>query len=242
MNASVNTATKSGAVRSFSFAFVSEDLPQEAREQLTLRGLSVILLPAFSALDTPVSKHADMLLFPIGEALLTFEDYCRANARLFEGVKVITTDEQVGSSYPHDVLLNALDLAPGIICRTDSVSSVIRDSGKPLIHAAQGYARCTVCKVTDNAIITADPSITIAAKDSGIDVLQICGGRILLPGYSNGFIGGCSARIGDEMLFIGDITEHPDFESIDAFLSKYGVRPVSVCGGTLTDYGGIVLV
>lgn len=242
LNASVNTANKSGESRSFSLLFVSEDLPEEQREFFQTIGLKVVPLPAYERLDAPVAKHADMLLFPTEDGLLLPRDYYEANKGVFEGVRIIYTDEEFSPQYPKDVRLNALETDKGIICRADSVSERIRSMGKPIINVAQGYARCTVCKVDENAIITADPSIAIAAKDNGIDVLQICGGEIRLPGYSYGFIGGCSVRIGDTMYFTGDITAHPDYDSIEAFLGSHGVKPYSLSEDILTDYGGFVLV
>ncbi len=242
MNASVNTANKSGEGRSFSLLFASEDLPEEQRAFFRTMGLNVIALPAYERLDAPVAKHADMLLFPTKDGLLLPREYYEANKALFEGVKVICSGEPFSKEYPSDVRLNALDMDKGIICRKDSVSEHIRSMGKPIINVAQGYARCTVCKVDGNAIITADPSIAIAAKDNGIEVLQVCGGEICLPGYSYGFIGGCSVRIGDKMYFTGDITAHPDYDSIEAFLGAHGVTPVSLSKDILTDYGGFVLV
>lgn len=242
LNASVNTANKSGESRSFSFLFVSSDLPAGLRDIFAEMELKVVGLPAYERLDPPVAKHADMLLFPTENGLLLPHEYYEANRELFEGVRVICTDEEFSPKYPDDVRLNALELDQGIICRADSVSEHIRSMGKPIIGVAQGYARCTVCKVNENAIITADPSIAIAAKDNGIDVLQICGGEIRLPGYTYGFIGGCSVRIGDTMYFTGDITTHPDYDSIEAFLGSHGVKPYSLSENILTDYGGFVLV
>ena len=242
LNASVNTANKSGESRSFSLLFVSADLPPKMRDVFSDMGLTVVGMPAFERLDSPVAKHADMLLFKTEDGLLLPREYYEANKALFDCVKVICTDEEFSPKYPKDVRLNALTMDKGIICRADSVSEHIRSMGKPLISVTQGYARCTVCKVNDNAIITADPSIAIAAKDNGIDVLQVCGGEIRLPGYSYGFIGGCSVRIGDTMYFTGDITAHPDYDSIEAFLGSHGVKPYSLSEDVLTDYGGFVLV
>ncbi|MBQ8696912.1 MAG: hypothetical protein IJ519_04240 [Clostridia bacterium] len=238
----MSTANKSGESRSFSFIFASEDLPEAQVAFFEHLGLKVVPLPAFQRLDAPVAKHADMLLFPTEDGLLLPREYFESNRALFEGVKVICSGDTFSPEYPEDVRLNALNMDTGIICRADSVSEHIRSMGKRLINVAQGYARCTVCKVNGNAIITADPSIVIAAKDNGIDALQICGGEIRLPGYSYGFIGGASVRIGDKMYFTGDITAHPDYDSIEAFLGAHGVTPVSLSKDILTDYGGFVLV
>ena len=238
LKASANS--KSGEVRSF--CFVSEDLPEQMRIALAARGYHVVPLPAFERLPAPVAKHADLLLYPMEQGLLVHAEYYACNRALFAGVPVIMTDEPITDTYPGDVLLNALPTAAGIFCREASISIHIRQCGKPILHTAQGYTRCACCRVSDSALITADPSIAALARVHGLDVLEISPGEIALPGYSYGFIGGASVRMGDEMLFMGDITAHSDYARIDGFLRAHAVRPVSLGGGLLTDYGGAVLI
>ncbi len=212
------------------------------REALAVRGCRVVPLPAFDCLPAPVAKHADTLLYPMTRGLLVPAAYYERNHALFADLLVVTTDEPITDTYPGDVLLNALDTSAGILCREPSTSRFIRQSGKPILHTAQGYARCAACRVSDSALITADPSIAAVARAHGLAVLEITPGGISLLGYSYGFIGGASVRIGDEMLFFGDVTAHPDYARIEYFLHKYAVYPVSLSDGILTDYGGAVLI
>ena len=45
--------------------------------------------------------------------------------------------------------------------------------GYEIINVKQGYAKCSICVVSDNAIITADKGIAKAAIQNRIDVLEI---------------------------------------------------------------------
>lgn len=217
-------------------------MPDFLIKEIEERRYTVRRLPPFSALDRPVSSHPDMLILPLDDKIVIPRQYYNENAELFTGFDVLPAEEDFSPKYPHDIALNALETAKGIFCREDSASARIKDSGKKIINAAQGYTRCSCCKVTEHAIITADPSIAVAAKDVGIEVLEICGGEIALPGYNCGFIGGCSAVTENEVLFFGDLSAHPDSDAIKEFIYSHAKTPVSLSGTTLTDYGGIVII
>ena len=234
----------SGVCRSFSYVFGSARVSRIIIEEFRLRGLEYIPLPPFSALDNPVADHADMLIFPHDGTLTVYESYYRENSELFAraNTDITTVPDPVDAKYPYDIALNALSLGDKLFCLEKYTSHAVKKLFGNIINVPQGYSRCTVCRVDESTIITADPSIAVRARDCGIDVLEITGGEILLPGYSYGFIGGCSVRIGDEMLFCGDITAHPDFASIDAFLYSHGCTPVCMGDEILTDFGGFVII
>lgn len=217
-------------------------MPDGMADEIKKSGVQIRRLPPFSALDAPVASHPDMLLLPLDGKLIVPEKYYTENRVLFDGVNVLCAKETFSADYPHDVALNALETEKGIFCLEKSASGRIKESGKKIINVAQGYTRCSCCKVNENALITADPSIAVAARDAGCDVLEVCSAGIRLPGYSYGFIGGCSGTADREILFFGKIEDHPDYPSIEEFIYSHGKKPVSLSGEPLTDYGGIVFI
>ena len=68
------------------------------------------------------------------------------------------------------------------------------------ISSRQGYSRCSVCVVSDNAIITADEGICRSAEAHGVDVLKIRPGYIDPPGFDYGFIGGQASKFQTQSL------------------------------------------
>ena len=91
-----------------------------------------------------------------------------------------------------------------------------------MLEVQQGYTKCSICVVSENAIITSDIGIHCKAKESGIDSLLISPGYIDLPGYKYGFIGGASFKISDNVIaFTGSLDSHPDKDNIEHFLCKY---------------------
>jgi len=71
-----------------------------------------------------------------------------------------------------------------------------RRMGLELIPVKQGYAKCSLCIVSENAVITADEGLAYTLCRAGLDVLKIIPGCIRLPGYGYGFIGGCGGAGG----------------------------------------------
>ena len=214
------------------------------QEKLLLeKSFKVLTLPPFGALDSAVASHADMLLCPLGEALAAHPDYYSENRALFDEnlIKIITIDESASKKYPDDILLNGLFLSETLYGRTDKLSKTLVSFARETVFTRQGYARCSVCKLSESAIITADESIADAASKNGVDVLKISAGHIILDGYDYGFIGGASFTYNDTVFFFGRVEDHLDFDKIRAFTAKHSMRTVSLSDRPLYDIGGAVV-
>ena len=224
------------------YLLCSENIGSE--EKLVLeKFFRVLTLPPFLALSSAVSSHADMLLCPLGEALATHPTYYSENKKLFDenSIKIIKIDEAAGKKYPDDILLNGLFLSEKLYGRTDKLSKTLVSYAKENVFTRQGYARCSVCKLSERAIITADNSIARTASENGVDTLKISAGNILLEGYDYGFIGGASFTYNDTVFFFGKIELHPDFDKIRDFAAKHSVKLVSLSDKPLHDIGGAVI-
>lgn len=108
------------------------------------------------------------------------------------------------------------------------------------INVPQGYAKCSIVSVNENSVITYDDGIAKACLKTGLDVLHISSGHILLPGYPTGFIGGCSGRIGNEIIFNGDLSLHPNFTAIRDFIESRELTCTWFDDCPLTDIGSII--
>ena len=72
-------------------------------------------------------------------------------------------------------------------------------------------------------------------------MLRIQSGKITLPGYDTGFIGGCSFCDDNNVYFYGDINKHPDGELIKRFIINHGKQIVCLHSDSLIDVGGFVV-
>lgn len=223
--------------------------PAEIIDSLGKYSDNIIVLPPFSALSSPVSSHADMLIFPAVKSgvIYTHAEYLAAEKEVFveltgaTGMRIAAIPEKIGRDYPRDVLLNALALGDNIVGKIDALSSAVLSEGKQ-INTKQGYAKCSSCKVTENAVITEDSSIAKALIGAGADVLVIEKGYVLLRGFDCGFIGGASGCDSENVYFCGNIEAHPDCDKIYDFCRKHGKNAVLLSQIPLTDVGTVFFI
>ena len=111
-----------------------------------------------------------------------------------------------------------------------------------LAHPCQSVCpKGAISMVDGRSVITSDPGVYAAlAGVPELSVLKVRPGFVSLPGYGTGFIGGASGRVGDEVVFNGDLSEHPDFRQISAFIAERGLRVKHFPGLPLTDVGSII--
>ncbi len=169
--------------------------------------------------------------------------------------------------YPDDSKYNAACTGKYLIHRLDITAPEIREyadrHGMVAIDVPQGYAKCSTVIVSEDAIITYDRGIARACEKAAanLDVLLIEPGHVDLPGMPSkepvsmtcdrsvtenmkgkdqGFLGGASGRVYDEIIFNGDLSRHPDFLSVKGFIEDRGLKCVWVPGKPLVDIGSIV--
>jgi hypothetical protein len=231
-------------------AICDSRMPRSALSELENYCDRILLLPPFSALPEPVSAHPDMLIFPCvkEKIIFTHGEYASVSENLFKetGYGIITISERAGEKYPSDILLNAARIGNVLLGKLSHISSsVISYAEKErltLVNTKQGYARCSVCSVSESAIITSDRSIARAVRAVGIDVLEVSQGGVDLSGYGCGFIGGASGTDSENVFFCGNVEAHPDGVMIKDFCLKHGKRAISLSSDRLYDVGTIFFI
>ena len=224
-------------------AYLSQNADKRIFEALQQEGFEAIPLAPFSALSHPVDTHADMLLLSVGNVVFVHKDY-KIDLSAFENV--IHIDEPLGNKYPNDVLLNIAIVGKNVFANIKNASKTIlkylEDNGFAIHHVSQGYAHCSTCIVSENAIITADKGIAQAAQCVGIDVLLISEGNISLPPYNHGFIGGACGATSHSIYFCGSLNYHPDGDKIREFIKNHSKDIIELSDSPLIDIGGILFI
>lgn len=217
----------------------------EEIKELTELGMNCIKLSRLPTLDYEIDSHADIQIFNKGSGNLVIS--CEAGEKLKERLNDfnLTIEKDIKSPYPNDIKLNAAFIGNKIICNKNFVSKGIitfaNENNIEIIHTKQGYSRCSLCIVNENAVITEDHGLTSLLNIYQFDVLKIKPGKIHLSEAHSGFIGGASAKISEkEMYFSGDVSKHPDFDKIKAFLDNYNISMAYNKSRQLTDFGGII--
>ena len=229
----------------------SSALPPKCASYLSSLDFEVILMPPYERLQAPVSSHPDMLTFIHGDKYFCTKEYYAIAKDVFNkinhlGYSPIFTDEVPSKKYPNDILFNALTLGDKLFCSQKGASRELvkfaNNNNLEIINTKQGYAKCSVCKISENAIITADKGISKLAKSNGIDVLTICEGDVELDGYGYGFIGGASGLFDNTVYFCGDIMKHPDGQRIAEFCMKHKKEYICLSDDKLFDVGTLFLI
>ena len=207
-------------------------------------GIEVIWLPDNKDIDVRLAGHADLSVFVDHGHVVAAKAIYSTIVNLLTNIEyaVIEAEREQGPEYPNDVGLCVCATGKYTIYDPKTVDPAVRPllRGR-LVPVNQGYARCAAAIVDDHSIITADAGISRAAKNAGMDVLDIAPGHIELKGYDHGFIGGASFKIDNNTVaFTGRLTGHPDEGRIYDFLAGHGQKALILTDRPIFDIGGAI--
>ena len=213
-------------------------------------GINALFMPDNPYVDPRLSGHADLSVLHLGGDRLLLAPYLKRSSFSQQledrGFDIRFADIEQSALYPNDAQMNMCILGNKNIYNPQTPSDAIVKyltigNGAIQVSSRQGYSRCSVCVVNDNAIITADEGICRSAKAHGVDVLKIRPGYIDLPGFDYGFIGGASFKLSDTKLaFTGGLDKHPDAERIIEFASLHNIDMVYITDKPAFDIGGAI--
>ena len=220
--------------------FLSSKIPDVVKNFLSKYG-NVILLEDDIKMPSPISSHPDSLIFKDNDyyCLPRGYDFLK-NLFTDLGYGFDLTEEFENDSYPYDTLVNAFVIKNILFCGSSvsaSVKEYAKRNGYALAIVKQGYTHCSSLVFKDS-IITQDPGIYNTAIKLGIDCFKIEKQSILLPGYSEGFIGGSCINIGNDVIFYGDVSSQPFYQALDEYIKSHGGNIIYFKEFPLTDYGG----
>ena len=182
-----------------------------------------------------VANHPDVLLCKLG---------AKPESPIYEGIP-----NELSPLYPGDCRYNAACTGKFFIHRLDITDSELLAAAKAscgneleLIDVRQGYAKCSTVIVDEDSIITYDKGIAKPCEAAGMNVLLVKSGFVKLRGANTGFIGGASGRVGDEIVFNGDLSAHTNFREIAGFIEERGLGCKWFESYELEDIGSIITV
>lgn len=212
-------------------------------------GYDIISIPQKQMFDSAVSSHPDIFITVFNG--MVFSDVSIKDLFINIGsVEFLNREAVIGENcykYPYDIEFNCVLVGRNLICNEKYTNKQIlkyaKNNSLRIINVNQGYAKCSVCVVSDNAIITEDVGIANKSIECGIDVLLIEKGHVKLAGYDYGFFGGCSGLIEKNLIvFNGSLEKHPDCERIKCFCKNYNVNTLSLSDDYLYDIGTIMRI
>ena len=209
--------------------------------------ISTVYVPDNPFVDERLSGHADLSVFHAGGKDIFLAPYLN-NTKLSKkiadlGFNIHFLNIKQDKLYPLDAALNACAFGDTLIYNKNVTSQDIVKHFEEhnLISTKQGYARCSVCILDENSIITSDRGIYNAAVASDVEALLVTQGYVKLPGFQYGFLGGASFKIArDKLCFTGTLNSHPDKNRILDFLNSRNVEPLFLTDLPIFDIGGAV--
>lgn len=227
------------------YIFIDERSSDEQVNELNNFG-KVVKIPVYNKLYESIQGHVDILLSLLNDKEFLFhkdidKTFVREIMKLGFAVKL--TNNSLGEAYPKNIILNGVNLKNHFIHNLKYTDPILLDSvkGKTLINVKQGYSKCSVAIVQDNAIITSDISIAKELNKHSFDVLLLPPGDIILEGLNYGFIGGtCGLVDKDVLAFFGTLEKYAYGKEVKEFLKRHKVEPYFLSDTKLIDRGSIL--
>ncbi|HSH35278.1 DUF6873 family GME fold protein [Schnuerera sp.] len=227
---------------------IDGSISKEIKSNLKKLNLNIIPTIPCKEVAEPIAYHPDIVLHPINHNTLivapnVFDYY---EDKLYGmGIKIIKGETKLDKEYPKDIAYNVArvgDFAVHNFKHTDEkLKYYLKKEKLGFIDVKQGYTKCSMAIVANNAVITADYSMYKKLSNSSIDVLLVKPGYIDLEGYNYGFIGGATGKLfKDIFIFSGKLTIHPDKTKITNFVKKYNNKILWLSDENIIDIGTII--
>lgn len=205
--------------------YLSELANPILRTYLVSQGFSVAVVKKTGRVYDGVDSHPDIYM-------------CRICGQ------TVAAGEDLGFAYPENIKYNGVQIGRHFLHNTKYTALPLMEialaNGLNIIHVNQGYTKCNTVVVDDESLITSDAGIAGAASENGIHVLLIQPGHVKLPGFPYGFLGGASGKIGNKLVFNGDLQGHPNDVAIRRFIEKRGLEIKDFPEYGLEDIGSII--
>ena len=233
-------------MKNMRYFIIDCSITSEIKNNLSNYG-NIIFTKKLVDLYDPVNTHPDIQIHFLSnyEAICCPELYDYYKTNLPESVNLIAGSNCTGRGYPADVSYNAAVFGNNLVCNFRYIDNYLfkyyLERKYKLINVNQGYTKCNICPVAENAVITEDKGIAEKLRNSDIDVCLLKYKEVNLKSFNYGFIGGATGFIDENKIaFFGDVKTHSESDKIYEFASKYNKEIVSLGNNRLMDYGGII--
>ena len=225
---------------------IGEKYRKTLENALIQNNLSPIWLKNNEFVDERLSGHCDLMAAHLGGRRIVACEFLR-NSQLINNsnipdIELLTVPNPTGKAYPMDAGLNFCLIGRKLIYNPNTANcAVVSKLDCEMIPCKQGYTKCSICVVDENAIITADTKIAQIAAENGIEALLVEKDIAALDGFEYGFIGGASFKIDrNKIAFTGIIKKTDEKNKIESFLSRRGIEAIYLTEHELFDIGSAI--
>ena len=233
-------------------------MPEEAKKNLKRLG-NVLFINPTSVTYNSISSHPDIFFFQKDDALIYAPNAPKRIIKELKKrkIKLIEGKKEVGKKYPETVPYNAVGIGNLLIHNLKHTDETILSSYENHINVNQGYTRCNLLALNENAFITSDVGIFNAVNsqqstdnslyphESHVEtyvrtsVLYIDPKQIKLEGQKNGFFPGCCGVWRNNLIVCGSTKNLKEKAELDKFLKENNFNLIELYDGELIDVGSI---
>ncbi len=222
-------------------------MPEEAKKNLKKLGNVLFLNPTEITYNS-ISSHPDIFFFQKDDALIYAPNAPKRIIKELKKrkIKLIEGKKEVGKKYPETVPYNAVGIGNLLIHNLKHTDETILSSYENHINVNQGYTRCNLLALNENAFITSDLAISrqlsavnSQSQSSIVKVLYIDPKQIKLEGQKNGFFPGCCGVWRNNLIVCGSTKNLKEKTELDKFLKDNNFNLIELYDGELIDVGSI---
>ena len=222
-------------------------MPEEAKKNLKKLGNVLFLNPTEITYNS-ISSHPDIFFFQKDDALIYAPNAPKRIIKELKKrkIKLIEGKKEVGKKYPETVPYNAVGIGNLLIHNLKHTDETILSSYENHINVNQGYTRCNLIALNENAFITSDLAISrqlsavnSQSQSSIVKVLYIDPKQIKLEGQKNGFFPGCCGVWKNNLIVCGSTKYLKEKEELDKILQDNNFNLIELYDGELIDVGSI---
>ena len=233
-------------------------MPEEAKKNLKKLG-NVLFINPTSITYNSISSHPDIFFFQKDDTLIYAPNAPKKIIKELKKrkIKLIEGKKEVGKKYPETVPYNAVGIGNLLIHNLKHTDETILSSYENHINVNQGYTRCNLLALNENAFITSDVGIFNAVNsqqttDNSLypheslvetygrtSVLYIDPKQIKLEGQKNGFFPGCCGVWRNNLIVCGSTKNLKEKAELDNFLKDNNFNLIELYDGDLIDVGSI---
>ncbi len=235
-------------LKSANVAIVDGRIDKEIENNLERLGLKVIKTIRCNEVHESIAYHPDIVIHPINHNTLAIApnvfDYYEEKLSDM-GINLIKGEKYLSSKYPEDIAYNVGRLR-GIAIHnfkyTDEVLKFhLKKENIDFVNVNQGYTKCSLAIVGEDAAITADYPMYKKLISLGYKILLIESGHVLLKGQNYGFIGGTNGNLyNGKSIISGSLNEHPNKDEILKFFIENSTDLIFLSQKNLLDIGTII--
>jgi len=223
------------------WSIIDARMPASAKEVLR-KEFTIVDFRSKDIVYEAISGHPDVFMHQVNNKLLVSPNLPKKyfNWLKEQQINYRVGRNKLGKKYPDTAYYNVAS-GDGIFIHKEDITDPILSEeliDYRFIHTNQAYSRCNTLILDAEHIITSDAGLHKSLPKS----LLVNPRGIILPGFINGFFGGCCGIYQKQVYIIGSLKHHPQGDEIRGFIENAGYNIVELYDGPLFDGGGIFFV